>query len=452
MAHDAIEMIQLREISLENFRCFRTKQVARLAPITLLMGENSSGKTSFMAMLRALWDTVYHNRMPDFKEEPFDLGSFDEIVHHNGTAGGPSDWFRAELRDDQDLEASVIFRQEGTYPVPTRSRLVKGDDWIDYRRPTEQVGQTIKVGTSRGEWELKDPQSDRYAQFYSAGSAQLWPIDIYARMIAREHQVHRDNFKPRNSSPIFSRQDAAAIFQLGMFNTRDFSRRPFVFAPVRSKPLRTYDPAGTAADPEGDFAAMYMANLLRQEPIQWKLLKRRLQTLGKDAGLFDEVTIETFGQQMGGPFQVQIKKFGSISGDPPHNLADVGYGVSQALPITIELMRPDTSGIFMIQNPEVHLHPRAQAALGSLFCEVAGAGRQLIIETHSDYIMDRIRMDARDGSPELQPEDVSILYFERNGTDCQIHSLRVDKLGNILNTPKGYRDFFMEETTRVLGF
>ena len=52
------------------------------------MGENSTGKTSLMALIRALWDVFYRSRVPDFKEEPYDLGSFDEIAHHRGGRGG----------------------------------------------------------------------------------------------------------------------------------------------------------------------------------------------------------------------------------------------------------------------------------------------------------------------------------------------------------------------------
>ena len=68
-------------ITLKNFRCFREKQTARLAPLTLLVGENSTGKTSFLAMIRILSDMAYSFRNPDFKEDPYDLGSFDEIAH-----------------------------------------------------------------------------------------------------------------------------------------------------------------------------------------------------------------------------------------------------------------------------------------------------------------------------------------------------------------------------------
>ena len=85
----------MKKIALENFRCFRNKQDVRLAPLTLIVGENSTGKTSFMALIRALWDVAYGNRVPDFKEDPYDLGSFDEIAHHRGAKGGRADTFKA---------------------------------------------------------------------------------------------------------------------------------------------------------------------------------------------------------------------------------------------------------------------------------------------------------------------------------------------------------------------
>src|SRR5881396_1662040 len=75
------------------------------------------------------------------------------------------------------------------------------------------------------------------------------------------------------------------------------------------------------------------------------------------------------------------------------NLVDVGYGVSQALPILVDtLQRPAADEVFLLQQPEVHLHPRAQAELGSFFVSQAGKKRRFVIETHSDYLVDRVRM------------------------------------------------------------
>ena len=104
-----------------------------------------------------------------------------------------------------------------------------------------------------------------------------------------------------------------------------------------------------------------------------------------------------------------------------------------------------------MQQPEVHLHPKAQAQLGSLFCEVAAAGRQLVVETHSDYLVDRVRMDVRDQTTELKPEDVSILYFEPGDLDVKIHSIRIDEMGNVLDAPPGYRQFFTDEMMKFIG-
>ena len=108
--------------------------------------------------------------------------------------------------------------------------------------------------------------------------------------------------------------------------------------------------------------------------------------------------------------------------------------------------------MFLFQQPEVHLHPSAQAALGSVFCATAASGRQLVIETHSDYIVDRILLDIRDNRTSLTAEDVSILYFEREDLNVSIHSIRIDGEGNVLDPPRGYRSFFQDELKRVIDY
>ena len=176
-----------------------------------------------------------------------------------------------------------------------------------------------------------------------------------------------------------------------------------------------------------------------------------LKAFGQAAGLFDEITIKPLGKRDVEPFQVQVRKFGGRLKGPRRNLIDMGYGVSQVLPVIAELLRRDAPPMFLLQQPEVHLHPSAQAALGSLFCQVANKDRQLVVETHSDHLLDRVRMDVRDRKTRLKSGDVSILFFERRELDVRVHSLRLDKEGNVLGAPQSYRRFFMEETTRSLG-
>ena len=84
-------------------------------------------------------------------------------------------------------------------------------------------------------------------------------------------------------------------------------------------------------------------------------------------------------------------------------------------------------------------------------CSVASAKRQILVETHSDHLIDRVRLDVRDSRTDLKPNDVSILFFERQGEEVEIHNLGIDKEGNILNAPSSYRQFFMDEVNRSLG-
>lgn len=444
-------MLSINEIALENYRCFHDRQVARLAPLTLLVGDNNTGKTSFLAMVRALWDTVYRRRTPDFKEEPYDLGSFDEIAHHRGAKGGRADKIRAEVSYGENFRAAITLARHGTEPVPVQTHLARGSTWIEDTFDKNRSVIIRRVGTSRGVWErvISEEPESRLAMINEA--QQIWPVSVPSPLVSPEPRQSNNYFKPLEGSPRFLSEDAHSVLGL-LFSDRVTGKdRPFASAPVRSKPRRTYDPARTTPDPEGDYVPMYLANVFSQDERRWTGLKNDLQRFGKDAGLFDEVSIQRLGKNMSGPFQVQVRKFGSRLKGPKRNLIDVGYGVSQVLPVIAELMRPGAPRMFLLQQPEVHLHPSAQAALGSLFCQVAGKNRQLIVETHSDHLMNRIRMDVRDGRSKLRPGDVSILFFERRELDVHIHSLRLDQEGNLQDVPRGYRSFFMEETKRSLG-
>ena len=452
-------------ITLKNFRCFREEQTARLAPLTLLVGENSTGKTSFMAMIRALWDVCYRDRVPDFKEEPYDLGSFDEIAHHRGGRGGRAESFEAGFDFDGDKPGAeaesqsyrfdVAFgkKKDGSAPVLRKMRFKHCDVWYEVRY--EGRTHEIRFGTPGGAWVYQPPHigagfsHDRVSFFYWHDRILREPEELRNRA---EPLTTQGPFKPAD-------EDLKRIELLGeIFREIGFhyaGERPYASAPVRFKPRRTYDPARPTPDPEGDYIPMHLAHLSCHDPDKWKRQKKALEDFGKDAGLFDEINIRHLGKRDSEPFQVQVRKSGTRARSPKgprRNLIDVGYGVSQVLPVISKLLQEEENAppIFLLQQPEVHLHPSAQAALGSLFCRVAGPDRQLIVETHSDHLLDRVRMDVRDGATDLKPEDVSILFFERDDLDVHIHSLGFDEEGNILGTPDSYGKFFMEETRRSL--
>ena len=451
--------LSVNQISLSNFRCFRNEQVARLAPLTILVGENSTGKTSFLALIRALWDIGFRHRIPDFKEEPYDLGSFDEIAHHRGARGSRTSRFSAgfsvapsSTEGNGSYRFSVTFGKQGTVPFPVHRSLACGDHWIEEHIAVGGF-PTMLAGTSRGSWRLRAPRDAHSIDF---NQNVLNPLIYAVVTVGAAVADYRPGVpEPQNGSPGMSEEDWDVLQSFAVEapfgGLETVSSRPFASAPVRSRPRRTYDPARPMTDPEGAGIPMYLADVFFRSSQNWNSLRARLEEFGRTSGLFDEMAIKSLGTGDAGPFQLQIRKYGGSLKGPRRNLIDVGYGVSQVLPIVTELLRQEAPPMFLLQQPEVHLHPSAQAALGSLLCQIASPDRQLVVETHSDHLLDRVRMDVRDGTGHLQPEDVSILFFERSGLDVRIHSLRIDQEGNVQHTPDGYRRFFLEETQRSLG-
>ena len=436
-----------------------------MAPLTLLVGENSTGKTSFLAILRALWEVAVNEEVPDFRREPYDLGAFSEIVYNDSSRGDQPDAFQAGFRDsglgDSDDVMSFRFTFQDvdgvTFPI---SRYVSVDDVSLELTRREEIGK-LRLRIQDSGWDgITVSVGPAFSQ------ERLFPVELaigrVLYLLERDgsDQIRETSGQYRNVSldedDIERLKDSQDRLDRWQFNRRYVLGRDgdalFASAPVRSKPQRTYDPSRPITDPEGEYIPSYLSMMSRRDPDTWKKLKERLEGFGSESGLFDEISIESFGQTGDAtPFQIQIRKFGGKLKGNRRNLIDVGYGVSQTLPIITELLRSDAPRMFLLQQPEVHLHPSAQAALGSLFCSIAGSDRQLVVETHSDYIIDRVRMDVRDKKTDLKPEDVSILYFERGESDVKIHSIRLDADGNVLDAPEGYRQFFADELTRSIG-
>jgi predicted ATPase len=145
------------------------------------------------------------------------------------------------------------------------------------------------------------------------------------------------------------------------------------------------------------------------------------------------------------PFQIQV----AVAG-PAVNLTDVGYGVSQALPIVVQSVLKTTSRVLLMQQPEVHLHPRAQAALGSFFAGLIEADERLVImETHSDYLVDRVRQEVASGK--LDRNKVQILFFDKPKLETKIYPITLDESGNIESAPETYRSFFLREQLNLFS-
>ena len=118
--------------------------------------------------------------------------------------------------------------------------------------------------------------------------------------------------------------------------------------------------------------------------------------------------------------------------------ANVGFGLSYAFPMLVALLTRETGSILVVDSAEAHLHPRAQSAVGRLLGQMAGAGLQIFVETHSDHLLSGIRLAVKDGL--LQPDDVALHFVGQDGVPGQVTTLAVDKNGAVSDWPAGFFD------------
>ena len=452
----------MNSVTIENFRCFGDQQTVPLAPLTLLVGPNSTGKTSFMALIRAMWDVAFRSQVPNFMEEPYNLGSFQDIAHRRGDSSEQAVEFGAGFEHssfrlgDHPISFSAVFENRTGTPFPTKRTISHGGLAFEVYLDTDGE-HNVKFHWGGGSLHRRPDRG--HLRRYSDG-AVLLPLAFAFLDSAYEdqptatleddevsvvrHQVAREGIP--DLEPL-----QQMVFEL--WDHDEQQSRPFASAPIRSRPRRTYDPVRVTQDPEGEYIPSYLASLSRRRPTEWHKIKTALEEFGRGSGLFEEISVRSFGDTDGDPFQIMVRLPGDASEMHLRNLVDVGYGVSQSLPVLTELLSDNAPSTYLLQQPEVHLHPTAQAALGGLFCHIAANGVQMVVETHSDYLLDRIRMDVRDGKgePKLKPEDVSILYFERLGASVRIHPIWIDENGNVRDAPNSYGEFFMSESRRSIG-
>lgn len=126
----------------------------------------------------------------------------------------------------------------------------------------------------------------------------------------------------------------------------------------------------------------------------------------------------------------------------------VGFGLSYVLPIIVTLLTAKKEKLVIIENPEAHVHPKGQVELGKLFAKAAQAGIQLFIETHSDHILNGIRIAARTGK--VDADKVGFFHFKRTDNESKISSILVDNDGKLYQKDKNGsrigipKDFFNE--------
>ncbi len=128
-----------------------------------------------------------------------------------------------------------------------------------------------------------------------------------------------------------------------------------------------------------------------------------------------------------------------------------GFGITQVLPIVVAVLSAPKGGFLLIENPEVHLHPAGQALMGQFLAQAAQSGIQVIVETHSDHVLNGIRREVKAGR--LSSEKVVLHFFRARSPDApQALSPVIDSSGNVDVWPDGFFDQFDKDTDYFAGW
>lgn len=470
----------MRYLYIDNFRGF-SKTIIPLHRVNFFVGENSTGKTSILGLinlinssefwLRQDFNSLYHKfgMFDDLislnstnkkcfslgycikkeKEEfGFDLFQFATFINHEGYPKAKdysSIWenqlvsfkhsknclmFRIDKIDEIDVSELFIKIQELHYGNSKGYKKIKLDKQV--LLPPKFLEMIIHVSGIRN-GNLKDNLINTFGLIQSKSKSkddgnktdesQLMPSDI-------------DVEKLTDDSVLKLLYDFSSI--------KNHIKQLVFFAPIRSKPERIYYGCEHVFSPD----CKHTPYLLQEHLDNIKENEEDLNLInsfGYESGLFKEIFISNIYDQAGSPFEIKI-----LQADKELRINQVGYGVSQILPLIIEILVRQKGIQFAIQQPEVHLHPKAQAAFGAFIFKVARAEQKLFfIETHSDYTIDRFRIEySKDQEKDFKSQ---VVFFEKILNGNKAHVIEILSNGKYPDSqPKQFREFFINETLELL--
>ena len=130
---------------------------------------------------------------------------------------------------------------------------------------------------------------------------------------------------------------------------------------------------------------------------------------------------------------------------------NVGFGITYALPIVVAVLSARPGSLVMVENPEAHLHPRGQVKMGELLCQASAAGIQILVETHSDHVLNGIRLTVQ--GRKARSSDVALYHskWELGGKSPSLTLLTLDEDGRLPAWPEGFFDEIERSLDRLLG-
>ena len=443
----------IRELRIQNFKGWEDTGPIQLAPLTIFFGTNSSGKTSLLQFLLLLKQTA---QSPDRRlvlhygdsGTPIQLGTYRDLVHQhevNRPLGFSLEW---DLPDEQivrDARSEREYRGNRMSFGATLGANGAGKDRVMVQRfeyglhaegtPPATVltaGMRREEGT-REEYVLESPQ---YTFVKNQGRPGQIPAPRHFYGFPEEVQGFYQN--------------ADWIGDLA-FSLEHLFRQTYYLGPLRVYPERGYIWSGEMPEDVGwrGERAVHATLAARERKLQRGHGKHRhpfavvLATELRTLGVIHEFKVEEIAPESH-QYRVEVR---ITSSAPWVNIKDVGFGVSQILPVAVECFYAPAGSTIIMEQPEIHLHPSVQANMADLLIHAigmheAGGPRkvQLIVESHSEHFLRRVQRRIAEGK--LPAESVAAYFCSQDGKTSRLDRLDVDLCGYIRNWPT---DFFGNE-------
>jgi predicted ATPase len=423
-----------KSMRMNNFKSWSDTGDLRLAPLTGFFGNNSSGKSSLLQMLLLLKQTTESNdrslvlKTGSLQEGYVNLGTVQEIIQFGQTQLGLSvSWDLPEAISipGNNVDLRTITFENGIY-ASGQQIYVKH---FAYRAQAFSAGM---VTTDEG------------------GKYQL-QVRVNDREPLRTQSRPRIHFrKPQKSygfsdEALLTYQNTEYLSDLVLAFEQQFSKLHYL-GPLREYPQRIYTWAGEKPTDVGLKGELAVAALLAGK--QARVYPRKKQTLTERveewlnimglAASFEPRPLTKNGIQ----YEVRLRR---TADSPEVLIADVGFGVSQVLPVLVLCYYAPPGTTLIFEQPEIHLHPAVQSALADVFIDVIQKRNiQIIFESHSEHLLRRLQR--RIAENELTLEETALYFCNAEHGKSSISELQVDDYGNIRNWP---RDFFGDLTTEL---
>jgi predicted ATPase len=432
----------LKSLRIKNFKAWKDTGEIRLAPITVFFGGNSAGKTSllqFLLMLKQTAESSDRRRVlnPGDSYTAVELGTFQDLIF------------------EHDLRRKLEFHLSWSAPKPIRfvdpvHKTEYCSDVIDFSANifSQDEVQFVESFEYRLQMEGAETASIRFARQNSKHEYKLtsgaynlkriqgraWPLPPPTRFYGfpEEVQAYYQNAAFANDLVLALEQQLKRLMYLG---------------PLRDFPKRNYPWAGDAPEHVGNDGDGAIEALLAG-------VNRKISRgVNKKAYPFQEVVagwlkrlglLESFKATRIAKNRKEYEVRVRTPNSPKEvDLPDVGFGISQVLPVVVESFYVAPHSTVIIEQPELHLHPKVQTELADLFIEAIhsrenGTDRavQFIIESHSEHFLQRLQR--RIAEEELAPEDVAIYFCEADAQGSKLRELRVNLLGEIDGWPENF--------------